>query len=322
MNKLCIPIIVILIFMAGVIPFEGCITKKTYEIEEVTIYLESNYGYDICVRSIGPKLSKYPEEHFPAVLQIGGGWGTSIFMLDHHFAKIAASKGLIIVAFGTEPKLQEEIGSSKRDYNGFKDQDDVAIVLRSIFNCPNVNPNMVGVWSNSNGITLAAGVLGREKYQNLSEKVMFLLDSEGPHCPKEILNNPNITFYNPDIVDVWNTVIDAKVGPDKDYQSVEDFFAERCAVYFIDDFKGIYQRVQAKNDHALTNYYGHAVAMLNAATNGEAKWTRLNKQPKNQTYASLQEPDGVDIETVLDVEKFTSCNDYRIWDVLFDLFNQ
>ncbi len=44
----------------------------------------------------------------------------------------------------------------------------------------------------------------------------------------------------------------------------------------------------------------HAVAYLNAATNGKAKWTRLNKQAKNQIYKSKQYPNGIDIKEALD----------------------
>jgi len=59
-------------------------------------------------------------------------------------AKRAASYGLIIVAFDSEKKDEKNIQSVQvRDFNGFRDQEDVAIVLWSILKHANVNSNMV-----------------------------------------------------------------------------------------------------------------------------------------------------------------------------------
>lgn len=294
-----------------------------FEIEDVTFNLKSRHGYNIRVRSVRPRFSKYPEKRFPTVLRIAGGWGVSTFLLNNRLAKKAASDGLIIVAFDTEPKLKEKTGSRIRDYNGFKDQDDAATVLASILNHPNVDPDMVGVWSHSNGITLASGVLGREKYKEIGEKIIFLLDDEGPHCPEDLIDAPDIKPHTRDIKSIWrNKVINAKVGAGKDYRTTDEFFSERCAVNFIGNFKGVYERVQAKNDHELAYYYGHAAAMINIAVNGKAKWTRLNREPKDQIYKSAELPGGIDMESVLDVEKIRGPNDRRIWDLLFSLFHE
>ncbi len=299
------------------------IQKNNFNVEEGFFDLWSNTGYRIRVYTVSPRFSEYPDMKFPAVLRIGGGWGTSEGLLKNQRTAEAASRGLVVVGFATEPKKEEDIGSGLRDYNGFKDQDDVATILASILNHPNVNPNMVGIWSHSNGITLASGVLGRGKYKDLNEKIIFLLDDEGPHCPKDLIDIPDIKPHTRGIKDIWrNKVINAKVGAGKDYRTTDEFFSERCAVNFIGNFKGIYQRVQAKDDHEIAYYYGHAVAMLNTATNGKARWTRLNRQPKNQIYKLVQLPDGVDIESVLDVKKIRGPNDRRIWDMLFNLFNE
>ena len=85
-------------------------------------------------------------------------------------------------------------------------------------------------------------------------------------------------------------------------------------------YEGIYQRMQAIDDHEPSTYHGHAVAMVNAATNGNAEWTRLNNQPKNQIYNyNSNTPGGVDIDDILEIKKFSSANDKRIWDMLFKL---
>ncbi|HDZ76685.1 MAG TPA: hypothetical protein ENH41_01205 [Candidatus Omnitrophica bacterium] len=298
--------------------------NNSFETEDVIVTLKSDYGYGLRVRYVRPKLSRYPAKRFPAVFRISGGWGTGLFLLDAEAARKAAAKGLIVAAYESSIKKRYPLGSSKRDYNGFKDQDDAAVVLGSIFNNLQVDPNMVGVWSNSNGITIASGFLGREKYKELSKKVVFLLDAEGPHNPEYILKNTDDIDFRDEkrMISSWKKVINAKVGPGKDYSTEEEFFKERCAINFIGNFKGIYRRGQARNDHALTSYHGHAVAMLNAAAQGKARWARLNREPKNQIYWSSQEPDGVDIDSVIDVKQFKGPNDKRFWDVLFKLFNQ
>ncbi len=298
--------------------------NNNFEIEDVTVVLKSDYGYDLRVRFVRPKFSRYPAKRFPAVLRISGGWGSGLFLLNGKPARRAASKGLVVAAYASSIKKEYPLGSDKRDYNGFKDQDDAAIVLKSILEHPNVNPDMAGIWSNSNGITIASGLLGREKYEKLSDKVAFLLDSEGPHNPQYILENTDeINLRNPEgIMNRWKRALDAKVGPGRDYSTEEQFFRERCAINFIGNFKGVYLRAQARDDHALKDYHGHAVAMLNTATNGKAKWTRLNREPRNTLYRSFAEPDGVDIDSVLDVGRFIGPNDSRFWDALFNLFSR
>ncbi|MHA1733028.1 MAG: alpha/beta hydrolase family protein [Promethearchaeota archaeon] len=268
-----------------------------------------------------PKVSKYQGEQFPAVLRIAGGWGTSTFLLDAKQVREAAERGLIVVAFDSFPKKEYEVGSELRDYNGFKDQDDVALVLSKLFEDPQVNASLVSVWSHSNGITLAAGALGRHTYENISRQIIFLLDDEGPHSPRELLENPEISFHTADIKDTWGEVIDAKVGDGKQYATVDEFWAERCAINFIGNYSGVYQRVQAIDDHETGTYHGHAVAMINAATppNGGAAWTRLNFQEKNQLYQSQAYPDSVDVDEVLDLQKFSGPNDPHIWEVFFSL---
>ena len=127
-------------------------------------------------------------------------------------------------------------------------------------------------------------MLGQEKHSEISEKVAFFIDGEGPHCAGDLLSDPELDWENIGGLKNWAIVRDAKVGPGKDYENEEDFWYERCGQNFLGNYKGIYQRLQGKNDHALGHYYKHAISYLNAATNGEAKWTRLNKQPKNTAF--------------------------------------
>ncbi len=295
--------------------------NNEFKITEETFILRSPHGYNIEVKTVRPKFEKYPDKRFPAVLRIAGGWGTSTFLLKNPMVKKIASYGLISVGYSTQPK-KEKWEPDLRDFNGFKDQDDVAVVLRSILAHPNVNPEMVGIWSHSNGITLASGVLGREKYWDINGRIAFLLDDEGPYCPQDMLKVPGIRFHTKGIRKKWAKAVESKVGFNKQYQKEDDFFYERCAVNFIGNFKGIYQRAQGKDDHQTYFYHEHAVEMLNTATDGNAKWTRLNKEPKNQLYKSKNKPNAINIDNVLDVDKFQGANDKHIWKLLLNLFDQ
>ena len=327
MNKLIIPIVVVLIIAAGISVYfvfqkpafpEQHLEK--FEIEDITFTLKSPNGYDLNVRSIRPKLSVYPSEKFPAVLKLAGGWGIMTDILNGERIKKSASEGIIFVAFNSPIRVSpDSAAASSGDYKGFKEQADVAAVLKYIVESPNADTNVIGVWSHSSGAILAAGVLGR--YTELSEKVAFFIDNEGPHCAKELLENPNIDADAIKGLQLWEKAKGAKVGAGKQYKTEEEFWYERCGNNFIGNYKGAYQRIQAKNDHALGYNYPHAIAYLNAATNGKAEWTRLNKQPKDQIYKSEQFPDGTPIESVLDIERPTAGSEIG-WNVFFKLLEE
>ena len=85
MNKKILIVIIIFVLVIGFFVLQKVIPSEPtgkYKIEESTQILNSNNGYQIAVRVIGPKFSEYPNEKFPAVLRIGGGWGTSSFLLN------------------------------------------------------------------------------------------------------------------------------------------------------------------------------------------------------------------------------------------------
>lgn len=293
----------------------------TYEIEDVTFILRSPNGYDLTVRSVRPKISLYPSIKFPAVFRLAGGWGGMYDIINGEPTKKAASRGIIFLTFDSPMRIDYPVGSPKGDYKGFKDQDDVAIVLeKGIIENQHVDKSAIGFWTHSSGALLASSVLGRIKYEKISEKVSFFIDEEGPHCPEELLKDPSLNG-NSWGLKMWRMARDAKVGPGKDYHTEEEFWRQRCGYSFIGNYKGIYQRVQGKNDHALGYYYKHAIAYLNGATNGKAKWSRLNKQPKNQIYKSEEYPNGINIESVLDFEKLNDVQ-LRLWNLLFEIIEE
>lgn len=291
-----------------------------FEMEEYFLDMQSNHGYALRVRAVRPKFTAYPDRRFPVLLRIAGGWGPSNFLLDSPRTREAAARGIVLVTFDSEPKVKERPPSPVLDYNGFKDQDDVALVLLTVLEHPSVDPARAGVWSHSNGITLAAGVLGGGKYPELAG-VAFLMDDEGPHCPKEILQvltSPD-DYVTSGIIQLWNEVIAAKSGAGKEYADADAFFAERCASYFVGGFGGTYQRMQALNDHEVKTYHGHAAAMLNAAGAGKAAWTRLNLDERDVVYQSPETPQGVPIDGVIEIDRFENANDERLWNMALDL---
>jgi hypothetical protein len=296
------------------------LAQERFEVEDITFTLKSPNGYDLNVRSVRPKLSIYPNKKFPAVLKLAGGWGTMTKLLNGEMIRKAVSKGIIFVAFNSPIRVSPDSAEASRgDYKGFKEQADVAEVLKYIVESSNVSLNAIGIWSHSSGAILAAGVLGR--YPELSEKIAFFIDNEGPHCAKDLLEDPSINAGAIKGLEMWKKARDAKVGRGKQYKTEEEFWYERCGNNFIGNYKGVYQRIQAKNDHALGSYYQHAIAYLNAATGGRAEWTRLNRQPKDQIYKSEQFPNGIPIETALDIESLRA--DSKVgWHVLFKLLEE
>ncbi|MBI5882700.1 MAG: hypothetical protein HZB91_06305 [Elusimicrobia bacterium] len=280
-------------------------SRNRFETEDVSVGLRSPHGYAIRVRFVRPRFAKYPGRRFAAVLRLAGGWGPGTELLDHKLAVAAASAGIVVAAFDAEPKLREEVGSPALDYNGAKDQDDAAVVLSELFRDPGIDPAAVGVWSHSNGVTIASGALAREEFRR---RVLFLLDDEGPHAPWDIIRDERISLRDESLRRIWKEkVLKAKVP--SEYRTPEGFFRERSAVNFIGRFEGIYQRVQARDDHVTLFWHGHAAAMLRAASvpAGKARWTRLNRGARNRAYGTPEA-----LEAALDVERInggsrTSC---------------
>jgi hypothetical protein len=135
------------------------------------------------------------------------------------------------------------------------------------------------------------------------------------------MDDPSIDADSIGGLQKWKIAEAAKVGPGKQYETEEAFWYERCGNNFIGNYRGIYQRLQGRRDHALGYNYPHAISFLNAATSGNAKWTRLNKQPKNIVYKSQERPDGVPIETALDIEELHG-NELLGWRMLFSLIGE
>lgn len=196
---------------------------------------------------------------YPALVLVPGGIGDGSAFGDD--ARRMASAGIVAVTFDPDGRGKS---TGQEDYNGYKQQDGLAAVIRFVATLPEVDAARIGVATYSYGITMGSGALARHS----DLPVKFLIDWEGPA-------DHNYT----------TTGCDASRPSRIQWQPCSDkaWWAEREAVNFIGALRVPYQRIQSEKDHVQpTN--AHAVDLINAAIKGGAPWVRLNDYPPNQTY--------------------------------------
>jgi hypothetical protein len=202
---------------------------------------------------------------YPALVLVPGGTGDSGGMLDD--AMRMASAGIVAVIFDPDGRGKS---TGQEDYDGHKQQDGLAAVIRFAATLPEVDAQQIGIATYSYGITMGSGVLAR--YSDLPVK--FLIDWEGPA-------DRNYT----------TTGCGANRHGGIQWQPCSDnaWWSEREAVNFIGKIRVPYQRVQSEKDHVQPNN-NHAIDMINAAIKGGVPWVRLNDYPPNQTYDTKSPP--------------------------------
>jgi len=204
---------------------------------------------------------------FPGLVMVPGGVGDGrIFdVRNGRSAPEIARRGFVVVHFDPEGRGRSR---GKENYNGYRHQDDLALVIRYLAQLPEVDSDNLGVITFSYGITMAAGCLAR--YRDLPVK--YLIDVEGPS------NTQNICYRMPTgrlVAPLWREVV-----PPEEHA---DFWRERQAVNFIGQIRCRYLRVQKWWDHVHGPYKGHAIELLNTATQAGV-WTRCNDNPPNILY--------------------------------------
>lgn len=196
---------------------------------------------------------------YPALVLVPGGPADSNAFADDTLRM--ASAGIVAVTFDPDGRGKS---TGQEDYNGYKQQDGLAAVIRFVATLPEVDAQQIGVATYSYGITMGSGALAR--YPDLPVK--FLIDWEGPAGRNYtttgcVANRPGGIQWQPCSDNAW--------------------WSEREAVNFIGKLRVPYQRIQSEKDHVQpTN--AHAVDMINAAIKGGVPWVRLNDYPPNQTY--------------------------------------
>ncbi|MBM4130105.1 hypothetical protein FJ250_03625 [bacterium] len=240
-------------------------------------------GNRLWVEVVQPRPDLYPGRRFPAVVCVPGGLGAG-----ENGHKGFAATGIIEFHFNAEGRGVLHPSEGVEDHNGFLHQDDLRAVILFAHNAPNGLPAQLGVLTSSYGITMGAGCLGR--YPDLPVK--YLIDGEGPDesyvtsfepwaLDAVPTNNREVGAYN--MFGHWSTTRDPSPANLAWWQ-------EREALRYIGQVRCAYLRVQAQWDHAqppnaqwpgfdyppLWYPCKHAVDMVNAATLGDAPWTRLN----------------------------------------------
>lgn len=238
----------------------------TTAISETWVY-EPNQGVDIYTRVLQPDPAVYPDQLFPAVIWVPGGTGDGGPAVDRLDYRQLARQGFIVIAFNPPGRGSGEAGNlvsgGNEDYNGFAGQDALKAVVEYTAGLPAVDVGNLGVQTNSYGITLGAGTVGRHPLL----PVAWLVDMEGP-------SNSLVTacYY-----------CDTERGLGGHLSTVSDpsaenvqWWSERESFRFIGGFRGAYLRAQAWDDHVQPpGFVEHALEMNNQAVVGNVPWVRI-----------------------------------------------
>ncbi len=215
---------------------------------------------------------------YPGVVLIPGGSGEGTSFDANGQADAFADAGFIVMHFDPDGRGLSTNGGqyTEEDYNGFIQQDGLREVFQYLVDLPETDDDNCGMFSNSYGITMAAGTLARYP---TNPHAKFLIDFEGPH----------------------NRTVTAQIngGHVPHDTSDAEFWSEREADQFMPSATCYYTRIQTVIDHNpnITDNR-HAIALINAATDtifggdGVCPWTIANDDiinDPNQVY-TIQGP--------------------------------
>jgi pimeloyl-ACP methyl ester carboxylesterase len=246
-----------LVRWASVALLERFLSRKCVETTFNELWINSTIGPSIYAHIHRPAACG----EYPGVVFVPGGLSCG---LDYDgrtevTADEVASLGFAVLHY--DPSGRGRTGGEE-DYWGLKHQEELAIVLDHLSKTPGVRSDNISVFSFSIGITISSGTLARFR----PPYVKRLFDWEGPS------NRFNITKN------------DAH-KPLKGFPSSNlEFWKDREAARYIGEIECGYFRYQAQRDHVQGTYKGHAIELINLATKGEAKWTRLNDNPPNTVF--------------------------------------
>ncbi len=273
-----------------------------YETEVIEGYLvTAPNGNRLWTKIIQPRAELYPEETFPAVVDVSGGLNPG-----EGGALYVARDGFVEFHFNAEGRGMAHPSEGQEDHNGFIHQDDLNAIIEFAHSRSNVTQNNLGVITHSYGITMGAGCLGR--YPDL--RVKYFIDVEGPSESFVTCKEPWALDDDPS--NDQHEFIYSMFGHYSTYRdsSAENmaWWGEREATRFMGDIRCRYLRIQAEWDHAqppngqwpgfdyppLWYQNKHAIDPVNLATEGVSPWTRVNGfplgNPPNTTYSRENPP--------------------------------
>ena len=231
---------------------------------------------------------------WPAVLLVPPGFEGGLHEADELTTQELAGAGVVVLAF--DPRGRGA-SSGEEDHVGAQQQDDLAAVLSWLAAREGVDPTRVFVRTRSLGIAQAAGALAR--HDVLAPAGLF--DLEGPGILPD-----DLAYANDHANETWDEVA-----------GDEAWWLERSPREHLGAFRGRYLRVQAREDHALGGFKGHAKALLNTAQSGSASSVLLNGLPLSSVSDEPQWHDD-DVET-LSLEGRVKHDDERAMTLLVEM---
>lgn len=236
---------------------ESFVGKKLVETTYTEEWIANPSGSKVYAHIHRP----FADGEYPGVVFVPGALspGTDYDRGGEVTADDVASLGFLVLHY--DPSGRGESGGQE-DYWGINHQKELSIVLEYIAGRPDVWVDNIGVFSFSIGITISSGALASYELPF----VRYLFDWEGPS------NRFNITKND--------THTPLKKFPTSNLA----FWKDREPVRFIGDIKCGYFRYQSSQDHMQGSYKGHALELVNLATKGKAKWTRLNDNSPNMLF--------------------------------------
>lgn len=222
-----------------------------------------------------PNISTRQKYH--GLVMIPGGLGYGSQFADAPNGPVDfAEDGFIVMVF--DPDGRGNSGGDE-NWNGIIHQDALNTLLKEMAANPYVDADNIGVYTNSLGIAIGAGALGR--YPN-DPPVKYLVDGEGPSDRFYITK-----FDDPEFLKMF----DGHTTDDVEW------WKEREACRTIQTYPGKYLRLQTILDHVHKEDKGHALMMMENATaksyggNGVCSWTRINTRENTEnTVWTIENP--------------------------------
>ncbi len=258
-----------------------------------------------------PDPDLYPGIAFPAVILVPGGINPGRMEVHGMDARALSEAGMVVVCFNAEGRIDtlapDDLRSEgEEDFNGFRHQDGLANIIAFVAALDYVERENIGLKSQSYGITMAAGCVGRHP----ELPIAYLVDGEGPSESFVTCHGPRFLAGD---MQKYNTVrsIFGRLAVWQDgSQENLDWWSEREALNFIGAFRGAYLRLQATWDHAQppenaaeipafhhpSGWPGggpawwhnkHATDMVNAAVAGGVPWVRVNLPPQGNAINAV-----------------------------------
>ncbi len=238
---------------------------------------------------------RHVAEPLPAVIMVPGGVGAGRTMVQRPGAQRLAREGWVLASFNAEGRSSGKLGDRRSggtcDFNGHRDQDGLAQVVRAVAALPAVDASRLGIYALSFGLVAAAGCLARHP----DLPVAWLLDQEGPSdCCASMLCAWRQGEEDRSVKarELFGHRCPKHGGGPADAA----FWAQRDALACLTGFRGRYLRLQAERDHVQPPWFAgqHAVDLVNAAVAGGVPWVRVNLaaqgNPLNRIFPPQQPP--------------------------------